>query len=85
MGAALLVAENIVALLVAVAKIEVLGGGGHVDEGHVELLCHEFHLVHVVHGVVRGGHLLIAEHAVGSELLELVAQVVLSGAADGVA
>lgn len=84
-GGSVAVTEDAVAVGVAVADEEFGSGGGEVDERHVKLLGHEFHLVRIVHRVVGNRYFLVCLDAVGGEDRELVAEVVAAVALDGVA
>ena len=88
MGVVLLAAfvkEGCITLvIVAVALVEILGGGGHVDECHILLVGQLLHLVAVVHGVVVGSHLQARLDRTVDDGNVFVAQIVTTGAGDGV-
>ena len=71
-------------VIVAVALVEILGGGGHVDECYILLVGQLLHLEAVVHGVVVGGHLQARFDRTIDDGIVFVAQVMTTRACDGV-
>ena len=79
---AVAVEEKGVRLGVAIFLIEFLCGGGEVDKRHIHRVGHEFHLVGIVHRVIRLGNTLVRNDTVGGEFREVVAKVVAAVTAD---